>query len=492
MREKEFIKQSYRTIFYSVGFIGFIVSLLVFTPLTALIYYREEIVYARNFIYVGLVSSIISLFFWRYFKPKTNITLSVQEGGIIVLISWLYAIVVSAIPIKDIMSLSFSNAIFESVSGWTTTGLSVINVENAPKIILLWRSIIQLLGGVGLAIIMMSAIIRPIGTGVSVAEGRSDQLVPHVKQSARLIIIIYVSYAIAGIAAYYFAGMGMFDAINHSFCAISTGGFSTKVDSLGHWNSVAIEAVSLPLMFLGNLSFVTAWILFKGNFKAFFRNGEVKLQFVLLPISIVLVFLKTSSLLYPLTSKAIRVSIFETVSALTTTGFSTVSYANWNSLGIFILLILMLIGGGTCSTAGGIKQFRIYTLYKYMVHNLKTMFYPENQISELYIWEEDEKKYLNDTRLKNIALFVFLYFAFYVVGVLVLTFDGFSLKDSLFEMASSLSTVGLSVGVTSSTMPLPSLWSEIIAMFMGRLEFSIVIISFVKIFSDMNKLRKFK
>jgi trk system potassium uptake protein len=153
----------------------------------------------------------------------------------------------------------FSRALFESVSGWTTTGLSVVDVTSAGPMILFWRSIIQLAGGAGLAIIMMSAIVGPTGVGISSAEGRSDQLVPHVRQSARLVLIIYTCYALPEPLAYRMAGMSLFDAVNHSFAAVSTGGFP-RVESIGYWDSTAIEAVTLPLMLLGNLSFVTAWL----------------------------------------------------------------------------------------------------------------------------------------------------------------------------------------------------------------------------------------
>ena len=168
----------------------------------------------------------------------------------------------------------------------------------------------QLAGGAGLAIIMMSAIVGPTGVGISSAEGRSDQLVPQVRQSARLVLMIYIGYAAAGTLAYWLAGMSLFDAVNHSFAAVSTGGFGTKPESIGHWDSPAVEAVSLPLMVLGNLSFVTAWLLWRGKFRFVARNGEVRLMAVIIPLAASAVFLFTCVEIYPHIGKSIRVARF--------------------------------------------------------------------------------------------------------------------------------------------------------------------------------------
>ena len=263
---------------------------------------------------------------------------------------------------------------------------------------------------------MMSAIVSPVGVGISNAEGRSDQLVPHVRQSARLVLIIYVCYALAGTMAYRMAGMSLFDALNHSFAAVSTGGFSTRVESIGYWDSAAIEAVTLPLMILGNLSFVTAWMLWRGKLRAVVRNGEVRVLVVLIPLSAAAIFLLTSRALYPQIGKSIRVAVFETVTAITTTGFSTVSYGNWNAFGLFLLIILMLIGGGTCSTAGGIKQFRVYLLWKMLWWEIQRYLVPRTAVLERPIWEGNRRVFVDDARICQTMVFIFLYLATDALG----------------------------------------------------------------------------
>ncbi|MFH0726711.1 MAG: TrkH family potassium uptake protein [Pseudomonadota bacterium] len=484
MREKDYLKQRYAAILSSIGMILFLSGLVMITPLFALFVDAGEAAHIPAFAVPAACLCLVGAGLWRLLRPASTLTLSIREGGIIVVISWALVIVISAWPFMAILDMAFSRAVFESMSGWTTTGLSVVDLTRAGPVILLWRSIIQLAGGAGLAIIMMSAIVGPTGAGISSAEGRGDQLVPHVRRSARLVLMIYIGYALAGTLAYRLTGMSLFDAVNHSFAAVSTGGFGTHPESIGYWDSVGIEAVSLALMVLGNLSFVTAWFLFQGEFRMVIRNGEVRLMAVLIPLSTAAVFIFTTRGLYPHLEKSIRVALFETVSSLTTTGFSTVSYGNWDAFGVLTLIGLMLIGGGTCSTAGGIKQFRIYLMWRLLVWEVRRALMPANAILERPVWEADRRVFVDDARVRQVAVFVFLYLATYLLGALLLCACGFSLSDSLFEFASAIGTVGISIGVTSAGMPDIALWAETFAMFLGRLEFMVVFVSLLNLFRD--------
>lgn len=484
MRERTYLRQRYAAMLCSVGLVCLICGVAMLSPLLALLAWPEEAANAMAYVFpaaalCGLGGLLLSL---RRFATREH--LSVQEGGVIVCLSWLVVVAFSTWPFIATEGLSFSQAVFESMSGWTTTGLSVVDVEKAAHTTLLWRSVIQLLGGAGLAIIMMSAILGPAGVGVSSAEGRGDQLVPNVKRSARLVMAIYVCYAVAGTLAYRITGMTWFDAVNHSFAAISTGGFSTRAESIGYWDSPAIEAVSIPLMILGNLSFVTAWFLWRGHLRTVARNGEVRLFALLAPLAISALFFFTCTSLYPHFGKAIRVAVFEAVSALTTTGFSTVGYGNWSGFGMAVLLGLMFIGGGTCSTAGGIKQFRIHLLWRALTFEIRRLIAPPNAIRESPLWIGDRRVFLNDRQIGQVAVFVSLYLVLFALGVLLLCASGFSLEHSLFEFASAMGTVGLSIGVTSSGMPGLAMWAEILAMFLGRLEFLVVVTSLLKVGGD--------
>jgi trk system potassium uptake protein TrkH len=456
------------------------------TPLLALIAWPEEWRHSLGFLFPAIILAGSGLGIWRFFKPGKSVALTVQEAGVIVLLSWVLISFFSACPFVIIQHLTITQAIFEAVSGWTTTGLSVINVEQASHIILLWRSIMQLAGGAGLAIIMLASLVGPSGSGLSEAEGRSDQLAPHVQRSARLVLTIYGTYGIVGILAYWLAGMTWFDAINHAFAAISTGGFSTRSQSIGYWDSAIIEAVTLPLMVLGNLNFLTAYMLFHRRFGPVSQNGEVRVMALLIPTSTAILFLMVCNTLYPSLDKAFRVALFETISALTTTGSSTVGYSDWNALGYVVMVVLMLIGGGTGSTAGGIKQYRIYLMYKSIMWEIQQAFQPKTAVVENYIWQGGQKDFVTDRRLRQIGMYIALYMFVYFIGVGILAAHGYGFKESLFEFASALGTVGLSVGLTSVQTPPFVLWTETLGMLLGRLEFFVIFIAFAKILRDLS------
>lgn len=485
MRERAYLRRRYAAILCALGRIFLVAAGVMLLPLSILTAHPEEAGHASAFILPAGCLALLGLFLARRFRTSSLADLSVEEGGVIVLISWIVVILLSAWPFASLLDLPFSRALFESVSGWTTTGLSVVDVAQAGPLILFWRSLTQFAGGAGLAVIMMSAIVGPTGVGISSAEGRSEQLVPQIRQSARLVMIIYSSYAAAGTLAYWLAGMSPFDALNHAFAAVSTGGFSTRAASIAHWNSAAAEWVTLPLMLLGNLSFVTAWFLWRGRVRIVARSGEIHLLALLIAPSVAALFIFTCQTIYPNLDESIRVAVFQTISAMTTTGFSTVGYGNWNGFGVFLLVILMLIGGGTCSTAGGIKQIRIYLFLRLLFWELRRHLLPRTAVLERPIWGGDERVFVDDRMVRQTAVFVFLYLSTWMFGVLLLCACGYTLSDSLFEFASAIGTVGLSVGITSPGMPDAALWAEIFGMFLGRLEFIVVIVSLLKLCRDM-------
>ena len=476
------------SILSSVGMIQLLASVVMLTPLAALFAFPEQRRDAMAFLAPAAILAILGLALRRLRSRDATASLSTEEGGIIVVLSWLVVILFSTWPFIALAHLPFHHALFEAVSGWTTTGLSVIDPGTAGPLVLLWRSVIQLVGGAGLAIIMMSAIIGPTGTGIVSAEGRSDQLLPQIRQSARLVLVIYSAYAFAGTVAYRGAGMEWFEAVNHAFAAVSTGGFSTRADSIGAFHSPAIEAVTMVLMLLGNFSFVTAWLLWRGRLAAVAGNGEVRLQLLLIPLATAGIFLFTCQALYPGLAPALRAALFQTVSALSTTGFASVDCRQWNGFGILVLVVLMLIGGGACSTAGGIKQLRIYLLAKAIIWEIKRTLLPRNAILERPLMEGDRKVFVDDARLRQVAVFVFLYLLTYLCGVLLLLASGYPLGDALFEFASALGTVGLTTGITSPHMGAAPLWGEILAMFLGRLELLVVIVSLLRLASDGRRL----
>jgi trk system potassium uptake protein TrkH len=481
------LRLQYRAIGAYWGLTLAVIGATMLIPLAAVVAWPEEIRHAAHFVIPAVVLIVGGTWIYFRWRPKETV-LAIQDGGLIVVLSWAAACIVGTWPFLAVEKMPLMHAMFESVSGWTTTGLSVVDVTTAQHLTLLWRSTMQVVGGAGFAIIMLAALTGPAGTGLPTAEGRSEQLVPHVRESAKLVLFIYCSYLAVGTIAYWLAGMIPFDAVNHAFAAVSTGGFSTRPDSIGHWDSVVIEAVTLPLMFLGNLNFLTAYMLWRGRLRAVGRDGEVRMLSLLIPAVALLLLLLVTRQLYPTLGKSVRVAIFETVTCLTTTGFSTVSYSNWSAFGIFLLIAFMIMGGGTGSTAGGMKQYRVYLLAKSIQWEVRRALLPPSAVMENSIWHSGERDYVTDSRIRQTGAFVFLYLLTLAAGTAVLTAHGISLPDALFEFASAQGTVGLSVGVTSVDAPPLVLCTEIAGMFLGRLEFLIVFISMVKLTRDLPKL----
>ena len=279
-----------------------------------------------------------------------------------------------------------------------------------------------------------------------------------------------------------------FDAVNHSFAAISTGGFSTRQASIGYWNSPVIEGITIVLMLLGNLSFVTAWFLWRGSLKTALGSGEVRLQTILLVSTVTGLIFLTCGGFFALSEQGVRSAVFEAVSASTTTGFTISNYSTWNPFGIFVLIVLMLIGGGTCSTAGGIKQFRVYLLLKTLLWEMKCFLLPKSVVLDLSVKEGGGLVFPDADKVRQAGTFAFMYMVVFLLGSLALTAFGYSTQDSLFEFGSALGTTGLSVGVTSRSMPTPVVWILTVAMFLGRLEFLVVFVSIAKIGRDLRAM----
>jgi len=478
----------YRVMASYTGFVLLLVGLYTLAPLATALAWPADTAHWWGFLIPGGVLIVVGGLLWKGCRIREHVALTTREGGVIVLASWTAACLLSAYPFMRELGLNFTQAVFESVSGWTTTGLSVVDVVKAPAPILLWRSLLQLAGGCGLAIIMLAAIAGPSGTGISGAEGRTDQLAPHVRKSAKLVLTMYSCYAAVGILAYHLAGLSWFDAVNHAFTAVATGGFSTQPESIGHWDSLAVEAVSYGLMIMGSLNFLTAYLLWSGKFRAVARNIEIRVLAAAALSGALLLYWFTSADLYPGLGKQVRVAVFEGLSALTGTGFSTTSYAGWNGFGHLILIVLMCLGGGTCSTSGGLKQFRVGVLWLGLYWEVKRALLPRRAVTDNHVWFGEGKSYINDARLREVGTFLFMYLVVLLAGSAVLMAHGFGLKESLFEYASALGTVGLSVGLTRAEAPSAVLWAQTIGMFLGRLEFFVVFVALAKLVRDSREL----
>lgn len=397
--------------------------------------------------------------------------LSVRDSMAIVVAGWIIAFLVSAWPFVLSGVAPYRLALFEAVSGWTTTGLSVMAVEDLPDTFLLWRSIMQYLGGAGFAIAMLASIIGPAGAGISRAEGR-EEVLPMVRQSASAIGIIYLSFGLVVTIGFRVFGMSWFDSVNHSMAALSTGGFSTAAESVGAWNNHSLEIFTIVAMMIGNTNFITHHHLIRGQWRQALHSPDVKV----FAVAIVLAFGLLAAA--PAFSVGLYDTVFQVISALSTTGFSTADLSTtWPGVGLGVLIVLMCIGGGINSTAGGLKQRRIYLMVKSLSWQIRESVLPRRAVVSRTIMDHGRMVDVDDDALKKVANFVILYLATLAAAALVIASYGYTLSDALFEAASAVGTVGLSVGITGPEAPALLLWVQKLAMFLGRLEFFAIIVA---------------
>ena len=416
-------------------------------------------------------------------KGREALRLTGHQDALIVVLSWVLAIVFCAVPFMMTGNYDFTQAVFECTSGWSTTGLSVVDVTRCPRIFLLYRSIMLFFGGVGLVLVMVSVLSDRHGMRLYSAEGHSDRLLPNLVKSARMIIAIYMGYILSGTLLYMFFGMDWFDGLNHSIAALSTGGFSTKAESIGYYDSLGIELVTIVLMLLGCTNFLAHLFLIRGKLKTFFRYCEVRFMLMICgfftPVVAVL-------LLYAGLSgnvgQGFRDGLFQVVTALTTTGFQTVdSFAAFSSPLLLVMTLLMLVGGGTGSTAGGIKQIRVWIALKSLYWSMRSRISRKRTVYSDSIQKLDGKEFLTAQGRLDTLEFIGVYLCVFMLGTMVLCMCGFDIGDSMFEFASALGTVGLSVGITSYDASPAVLWTETAGMFVGRLEIYVVFVAAVQL-----------
>lgn len=468
-----------RLIVSDSGFLLMCTGGALLLPLLLIVAYPEEIVYAPSFAIPGLIALFTGLVLWKAFKVEAP--LERRQALILIGISWAIACGFGAIPFILGAILGPLDSLFEAVSGWTTTGLTMVDVVACPRIFLLWRSVMQFVGGAGLAVIMLTAIIGP-KSGVAriySAEARAERLLPAIRSTTRLIVKIYLIYFVIGAILFYIVGMPLFDSINHSMGALSTGGFSTQVGSIGAYQSVEIEVVAMVLMLLGSMSFALHYLLLSGKLSKVVKDIELKVTYIAIIIFLPIVTYALVHSFYHFPLLGLRHALFCVISALTTTGYMTTSAQTMSRFGhiaLFSFVILMVLGGSTGSTAGGLKRYRVGVMVKSIFWEIKKRLLPESAVIGRTVWHVGEKETITSDLFMELSVFVFAYILLYIVGVAVFLINGYPIMDSLFEYASAQGTVGLSIGITVPNMPVSCKIMEIIGMILGRLELWAILI----------------
>ena len=464
---------NYKTVFFILGILQIILGIFMSVPMIVQLLYGE---FDSSFI----ISSIITLIFGILFLISNldyENKIDLHQAFLITSLSWMTVAIFGALPFFfSNLNLTFTDAFFESMSGITTTGSTIIiNLENAPKGILIWRAILQWLGGIG--IIVMAITLMPLMNvgGMLLFKvlnsDSSNEVLPSSKEISIKLILIYIVLTFGCGLSYKIFGMNIFDSITHSMTTIATGGFSNYNESIGYFNSSKIEIVAILFIILGSIPFISYIKYMSGNKKIFLKDSQITTFIKLIFASVLILFIYLALKNGNFSFSSVRSITFNVVSILTGTGYVTKEFDQWGSFPLFYFLILMFIGGCAGSTACGIKIFRVQILFRFIINQLRKIIYPRGIFTIKY-----ENNTVDDKFLASIISFIFLYIVIFFILTALLTLTGLDFITSISGAATSISNVGPGLGSligpngNFSQLPEISKWILSLGMILGRLE----------------------
>ena len=398
-----------------------------------------------------------------------------RHAMIVAALAWVIIPLYSTVPFMAVEGMPFIDSMFESVSGWSGTGLTmVIREDQLSRTIQFWRSLIQWIGGVGVIVLMISILARP-GTGAYTlykSEGRTEKIHPSIISTVKTIWQIFLIYTIIGVVVLRVCGMPLWDSLNHSMTGIATGGFSVADNSIGTYNSPLIDYALLPLMTAGAVSFVVHYRMFRVKYKVFFTDPQNRAYFLISAAGILYVTWVNLNNYIDIPA-SLRFSCFQFISALTCTGFQTADIHSWSEAAKLVLSVAMVIGGAAGSTVGGIKLIRLILLYKGVVWKFRRVTLPPTTITLFKLGSKSLSPEEANEEVAEAALISFLWIVFLLLGIFVLLQAvpaEYTLGDVIFEVASAQGNVGLSTGITGPWMGSMGKVMLMFNMWIGRLE----------------------
>ncbi len=474
-----------KTVFFVVGILLLILGIFMMIPYGVQILYKEN---SNSFfsssiitIFIGILTVLATL--------KRDNQLNLQQAFLFSTLAWISIAFFGSIPFfLSNLNLTFSEAFFESMSGITTTGSTVIsNLDETPKSILIWRAIMQWLGGVG--IIVMATTVLPLLKvgGMQVFKTDSsepEKLLPKTIEVASVIILIYTTLTISCMAIYWLQGMTVFDSVAHALTTLATGGFSTHNESIGYFKSPGIEFTSIVFIILGSLPFITYLKFIKGNRKIFFTDIQIKgfIYLVIISITIMFLYLFLNNSEFSFLDN-LRISSFNVLSILSGTGYVTDDFGLWGEFPLIFFLFLMFIGGCAGSTTCGIKIFRLQILFLFIGNHIKKLVYPNSVFVINY-----NKQKVEDTFINSVIIFIFSYLLLFLIISILLSITGLDFLSAISGSATSISNVGPGLGDmigpngNFSQVSDMSKWILSFAMLLGRLEIFAVLVLFLPSF----------
>ena len=474
---------NYKTVFFTLGILQIILGIFMLIPIFVQFFFNEI---DSSFFGASIITIIFgTLFFLSNLDHDKKLNL--QQAFLLTALSWLSIAIFGSLPlIFSEVNFSFTNAFFESMSGITTTGSTIIpNLEEMPKAILLWRAILQWLGGIG--IIVMAITLMPIMNvgGMQLFKisnsDSSEKILPKSKEIALRLIYIYSGLTTLCAISYKILGMNTFDSITHSMTTIATGGFSNYNESIGFFNSFSIEISAMIFIILGSLPFIVYIKFLNGNRRIFFSDIQIRtfLKIILISILILSIYLfldKSSELNF-------RTVLFNVISILTGTGYVNAQFDNWGGFPLIIFIGLMFIGGCAGSTTCGIKIFRFQILYSFVLNQLKKIIYPKG----IFVLKYNQSP-VDDKFTASIISFIYMYLVIFFAITALLSLTGLDFITSISGAATSISNVGPGLGSTIgpngnfSSLPDISKWILSFGMILGRLELFAILVLFLPSF----------
>ena len=442
-------------------------------PLLGLFAYPDEAEWAPSIIFPSVGTMLFGyLVYFFGAKNFTSITLTRVEAAGVTTLIWVLAVIAYAVPLVVSGLLTVPQAIFESTSGLTTTGFTVVDVSQCPRIMLLHRTMMHYVGGVGLILVLSCIVSDAHGLKMYSAEGHTERLLSSVVGSARMVLVLYTALIALGVVAYVVAGMPVFDAINISVSAVSTGGFAVRPDSMASYDSVAIEVITIVLMLAGATNFLLNFMLVQGKLTSFLRHAET-LAFggIVIAATLVIAAMLLADGETPDLFEAVRTSLFQTVSVMTSTGLQTVpSFALLASGILYVLVFLMIVGGEAGSTAGGIKVYRLVVYSRGLMWSLRERFGHRRRVYSTKINRFGKHIECSKEEIASVQTYVGVYVGLLVICGFVFALFGASVGDAVFEAASCLGNTGVGVGFIQASSSPVVLLAGSAAMLLGRLE----------------------
>ena len=476
---------NYKTVFFTLGLLQIILGLSMIIPILIQILYDET---DSGFIGSGIISIIFGMLFYLSNLDHDK-KINIQQAFVLTALSWLSIAIFGSLPfIFSDINLSITDAFFESMSGITTTGSTIINnLDDSPKGILFWRAMLQWLGGIG--IIVMAITLMPIMNvgGMQLfkisSNDKNEKILPKTKEISIRLIYIYLSLTFTCSVIYKLCGMSFFDSFTHAMTTIATGGFSNYNESIGYFNNFYIELTSIIFILSGSIPFLAYLKFINGDRNILFSDTQIKSFFKIILFSIAILFFYLAIVNRSFTDISLMSVSFNVISILTGTGYVTENFSNWGNFPLLFFLILMFIGGCAGSTTCGIKIFRVQILYQFFSNQIKKIIFPHGIFNTKY-----EKQNIDEKFMSSVITFIYLYILIFFISTALLSLTGLDFVTSISAAATSISNVGPGLGDligpngNFSSLSDYSKWILSLTMILGRLELFAILVLFLPSF----------